>query len=104
MGCPIGNLALELSDTYPEVRDKICGLFDAWCSRVERCLNEASDRLPKEVNRQSLARFVLTVMEGGMMQARSHRNLDPYDASVAHLRTYFDQLMQVAARQSSKSK
>lgn len=93
MGCPIGNLALELSDTYPVVREKVKGLFEAWCSGIRQCLDEAADRLPAHVNRETLAQFILTVMEGGMMQARAHRSLDPYDASVAHLRGYFDQLL-----------
>lgn len=93
MGCPIGNLALELSDTYPMVREKVKGLFEAWCAGIQKCLDEAADRLPAHVNRESLAKFILTVMEGGMMQARAHRSLEPYDASVAHLRGYFDQLL-----------
>lgn len=93
LGCPIGNLALELSDTYPGVREKLAGLFEAWCRGVKRCLDNASERLPRDVNRETLSKFVLTVMEGGMMQARAHRSLDPYDASVAHLRDYFDHLL-----------
>lgn len=93
MGCPIGNLALELSDTYPIVREKVKGLFEAWCAGIRTCLDAAADRLPSHVDRESLSRFILTVMEGGMMQARAHRSLDPYDASVAHLREYFKQLL-----------
>ncbi|HWL94793.1 MAG TPA: TetR/AcrR family transcriptional regulator [Phycisphaerae bacterium] len=93
MGCPIGNLALELSDTYPAVREKIKGLFEAWCAAIRKCLDEAGDRLPTYVDRAGLSRFVLTVMEGGLMQARTHRTLEPYDASVAHLRGYVDQLL-----------
>jgi hypothetical protein len=42
----------------------------------------------------SLSRFVLTVMEGGVMQARAHRSLVPFDASVEHLRAYFKLLEQ----------
>lgn len=93
MGCPIGNLALELSDTYPIVREKVKGLFEAWCAGIRTCLDAAADRLPSHVDRESLSKFILTVMEGGMMQARAHRSLEPYDASVAHLRVYFDQLL-----------
>jgi hypothetical protein len=32
-------------------------------------------------------------MEGGVMQARAHRNLAPFDASVQHLRNYFNLLL-----------
>jgi hypothetical protein len=33
------------------------------------------------------------VMEGGVMQARAHRNVAPFDASVEHLREYFRLMM-----------
>ena len=45
-----------------------------------------------------LARFVLTVMEGGLMQARAAGDLKPFDESVAELRGYFSLLEQRAAR------
>jgi hypothetical protein len=32
-------------------------------------------------------------MEGGVMQARSHRSLEPFDACVAQLRDYFNLLL-----------
>jgi len=45
--------------------------------------------------------FVLTVMEGGVMQARAHRAVEPFDASVNHLREYFR--LMVAQRESENS-
>ncbi len=93
MGCPIGNLALELSDTYPVVREKLAGLFAAWCGAIRQCLDHAADRLPPDMDRDGLAQFVLTVMEGALMQARAHKNLKPFDASIAHLRDYFERLL-----------
>ncbi len=101
MGCPIGNLALELSDTYPEVREKLSGLFNAWCKAIKGCLDAAGDRLPSHLNRETLSRFILTVMEGGMMQSRAQRSVEPYEASIAHLRDYFDQLIAAGAAKSS---
>jgi TetR/AcrR family transcriptional repressor of nem operon len=41
-------------------------------------------------------------MEGGVMQARTHRTLAAFDASVASLRDYFDRL-HAAALEESKS-
>jgi TetR/AcrR family transcriptional repressor of nem operon len=63
--------------------------FDGWTAAVESCLKDAGERLPAELDRGSLAQFVLTLMEGGVMQARAHRSLAPFDASVEHLRNYF---------------
>lgn len=99
MGCPIGNLALEVSDGNPEARALIHRNFENWARRVEGWLVAAGDRLPLTVDRARLARFVLTVMEGGLMQARAAGNMAPFDDSVAVLRDHFNQL-QAQARQN----
>jgi AcrR family transcriptional regulator len=93
LGCPIGNLALELSDTHPHVREHCAKLFAMWSGWIECCLDAASDRLPSEVPRKRLSSFVLTVMEGGLMQARAHGELGPYDESVAALRDYMERVI-----------
>ena len=92
MGCPIGNLALEVSDDHRGARVLIAANFENWVKEVATWLEAAGDRLPQDVDRARLARFVLTVMEGGLMQARAEGNLAPFDASVAELRTYFSLL------------
>lgn len=89
MGCPVGNLALEVGDEYPQVRALIDRNFNNWIAAVKTWLDAAGDRLPPDIDREQLARFVLTVMEGGIMQARAADSLEPYDASVAQLRAYF---------------
>jgi TetR/AcrR family transcriptional repressor of nem operon len=91
-GCPIGSLALELHEPDPEVRALLAVNFSGWTQAIERCLADAGARLPKNVNRKELASFVLTVMEGGVMQARTHRSLHPFDAAVRRLRDYFTRL------------
>ena len=102
LGSPIGNLALELSDTHPEVRPDIERNFDLWTARIESWLDAASHRLPASTDRRALARFVLTVMEGGVMQARTANELTPFDDSVAELRSYIDALLE-SAFQKEKS-
>jgi hypothetical protein len=93
MGCPIGNLALEVADDNPEARKLIDANFANWAAYIRRWLDAAADRLPKQVNRDQLSRFVLTVMEGGLMQSRAAGHLGPFDDSVAQLRTYFDTIL-----------
>ncbi len=93
LGCPIGNLALEVSDGYPEARKKIDLNFRNWSGAVRRWLEAAAPNLPADVNLDHLSEFVLTVMEGGMMQARARDNIAPFDASVAVLRDYIDRLL-----------
>ncbi len=92
-GCPIGNLALEMSDEHPRIRELVAENFVAWRAAVEESLHELSDRLPEEPDTHRLAAFVLTVMEGGVMQARAHASLEPYDNAVEILRDYFERLL-----------
>jgi AcrR family transcriptional regulator len=96
-GCPIGSLALELHEPDPPVRELLAANFDGWTNAVKACLDAAKDRFPKGTDTQALSQFILTVMEGGVMQARTHRNLKAYDASVAGLRDYL-KLLEGGAR------
>lgn len=92
-GCPIGNLALEMSEKSDGVRKKISLNLHSWCKVIQRCFEDAADRLPTDVNCARLATFALTVMEGGVMQARAHRSIDPFDESVAMFRDYIERLL-----------
>ncbi len=96
LGCPIGNLALELSDTHPQARPKIEANLAGWRAGIRGWLDEAADRLPQDCDREALSYFVLTVMEGGLLQARAADDLAPFDASVAVLRDHFNRLLAAA--------
>jgi AcrR family transcriptional regulator len=89
-GCPIGSLALEIHEPDPAVRELLVANFSAWTDAVKECLGAAPERLPPDVDRKALAQFVLTTMEGAVMQARTFRSLEPFDASVDQLRNYFN--------------
>jgi len=91
--CPIGKLALEVGRHSAPARAKIAENFAAWRAHIRQCLDDASERLPLNVDLDGLATFVLTSMEGALMQARTHRDISYYDASISHLRSYFQYLM-----------
>lgn len=91
-GCPIGSLALEIHEPDPPVRELLAVNFNGWVAAIKGCLDAAADRLPAGTDTNALAQFVLTVMEGGVMQSRTHRTLQAFDASVATLRDYLDRL------------
>jgi TetR/AcrR family transcriptional repressor of nem operon len=101
-GCPIGNLAIEVGDSHPEVRRLIDLNFGNWIARVEGWLVAAGDRLPANVDRHELAKLVLTVMEGAIMQARAASALAAFDASVSQLRVYFDLLEERACAEPAR--
>jgi AcrR family transcriptional regulator len=91
-GCPIGSLALELHEPDPPVRELLAKNFDGWVQAVCSCLDEARERLPDGCNTRELAEFVLTIMEGAVMQARTQRDIGFFDRSVKQLRAHFDLL------------
>jgi TetR/AcrR family transcriptional repressor of nem operon len=91
-GCPIGSLALEIHEPDPQVRELLAINFDGWVDAVETCFNAADKRLPKNCDRHALAVFTLTIMEGAVMQSRTYRSLDPFDACVAMLRDHIGRL------------
>lgn len=94
-GCPIGNIALEIHEPDPKVRELLAANFTNWARAIETCLENAGGRFGS-IDRRALSEFVLTVMEGAIMQARTYRDLGYFDRNVAVLRSHFDLLQQVA--------
>ena len=96
-GCPIGSLSLEVGEALPSARQKIAANFDGWVGWIQKCLDDAGDQLPRETDRPALARFVLTVMEGAVMQARAYHSLEPFDSAVKVLGDYLARLVDEAS-------
>ena len=100
-GCPIGSLALELHEPDPPVRELLAANFQAWTAAVEANLAAARERLPASADLPALAEFVLTVMEGGVMQARTYRDLGYFDRAIAQLRHHFAGLAALAEKEAA---
>ena len=98
-GCPIGSLALELHEPDPPVREGLATNFEGWVRHVQACFEAAGERLGG-ADPHGLAVLTLTVMEGGVMQARTHRSLETFDIGVRQLRDYLDRLEQAAFTES----
>ena len=101
--CPVGKLALEVGRRSARARQGIAANFAAWRDCIFVCLREAGDRLPRSTDRRALASFVLTVMEGAVMQARTHKDISFFDVSIAQLRSHFDQLLEQGTREREMS-
>ena len=88
-GCPLGRLALEIDAENRPAHALIAQNFRGWIGAVRECIEQA--HLPN-VDPEALATFVLAVMEGGVMLARSYGAVEPFDQAVAQLREHFRQL------------
>ena len=102
--CPIGRIAFEVEPEMSRVHDRIARNFTAWSNAVKANLEAAKRDLPRGYDTGRLAVFVLTVMEGAVMQARAHKDIAPFDASVAVLREHFAMLKQRAGGNAQKRK
>jgi AcrR family transcriptional regulator len=97
-GCPIGSLALELHEPDPAVRELLAANFSAWVAAVEGCFRDAADRFAPDTDMRSLAELTLNVMEGGVMQARTYRDVSYFDRAVAQLRKMLDAMTHEVVR------
>jgi AcrR family transcriptional regulator len=92
-GCPIGSLALELHDADPIVRERLAQNFTNWVDAVEQCFRAAEHRFVAGTDFRGLAELALNVMEGGVMQARTYRDVAHFDRAVAQFRTFVERMM-----------
>ena len=79
------------------VRELLAENFSAWTRAIESCLEAAGEKLPRGTDKRALAEFILTMMEGGVMQARTHRDIAYFDRGIEMLREHFKLLEARAA-------
>ena len=70
--------------------------FSNWSAAIADCFEAAAHRLPPTTDRRALGEFVLTVMEGAVMQARTYRDIGYFDRNIAVLRDYITMLLATA--------
>ena len=102
LGCPVGNLALEVGNSHPQARSVIAENFQAWREAIRRQIENASGRLPTDVDPAALATHVLATMEGAVMLARTYRDFEPFDQAMNQLRDYFDRLVRDGSEWSGR--
>jgi TetR/AcrR family transcriptional repressor of nem operon len=77
-GCPLNNLALELSLTDPDFRQAINAIFDEWQSALAQKIGATrrSTRLDR-TKRVEAAAFIVSVYSGAMTLAKSSQSAAP---------------------------
>lgn len=78
LGCLVGNLSLELSNTSSEVRTALEGILTRWESMIEACLDEAKMRqeLATDCDPAQLASVIIEAWEGAVLRSKIERNGD----------------------------
>jgi len=84
-GCPIGSLAAEMADGDNELRQALVGAFDSWESFLARGLAamQARGDLTPESDPAALAEATLAAIQGGILLARTKKDLQPLRNALA---------------------
>ncbi len=75
LGCPFGNLALEMSDVHEGFRTRLVQFFDEWAQELEECL-EGGKRAgfwSKDMKSNDMAHFIIAAAEGAIMLTKTYR-------------------------------
>ncbi len=85
-GCPLNNLALELSLSDADFREAVNGVFDRWRSALSLRLH--SDRPDMDASRaHDLATLVVASYSGAMAMAKASQSAEPLRACAVQLET-----------------
>lgn len=91
-GCPLGNLAAEMSDVNEAFREQLKQVFGSWRSLLAETLAEAGrGRRLVPLNTQGLAQHIVSSVEGAILMAKLSRDPDELGNTVTHLKTYIRQ-------------
>jgi TetR/AcrR family transcriptional repressor of nem operon len=78
LGCPVNNLALELSLADPDFRVALRAVFDTWEQAIaDRLRGESSTRRSGKIDSERLATLVVAIFSGAMSLAKAAQNTTP---------------------------
>lgn len=85
-GCPLGNLASELSDLHEGFRTRLAGVFTAWRDCLTAALRRAQPA--GEFQPEAVAQFVVASLEGAILMTKVTKDIAVMEQCVAELRRY----------------
>jgi TetR/AcrR family transcriptional regulator, transcriptional repressor for nem operon len=93
-GCLIGSFALELSETHPEIRQKVSQIFRGLADHFEQifvplCRAHAGPNTPSP---RELAEQMIMVIEGGVVLSRAHFDRRYVPQALRSFRRYLEML------------
>ena len=89
---PMAGFSAEVSESHPQVRDRLAEIFASWCDRIEDLLQRAGSRIPITTDRAALAQLIVCSTEGAVLGTRLNHSLAPFDAVIGQLRGYLTAL------------
>lgn len=89
-GCPMGNLASELSDVHEGFRRRLAEIFTVWRERVTEALREAQadSSLRSDSDPASLAHFLVAALEGAILMTKVTKDIQIMTTCVGELKAH----------------
>jgi TetR/AcrR family transcriptional repressor of nem operon len=89
-GCPLGNLASELSDVHEGFRARLANVFSAWRARLTQALDQAQRRgeVADDCRPEPVAHFLVASLEGAILMAKLTKDIRVMEQCVEELKRY----------------
>lgn len=94
LGCPLNNLAQEMSPIDEGFRISIEEFFSLWQQTIASSLKRGQDLalVKQDINLDETARFIITIIEGAFGQAKVSQSRDDFFKTGHQLSRYLDTL------------
>ena len=98
-GCPLNNLAMEMSPIDEGFRLRIQALFGSWQRGIASALRQgqAHGKVRQGVDADQIATFILASIEGTIGLGKNAQSMDVFEASFAGLDLFLDSLRPTTA-------
>jgi TetR/AcrR family transcriptional regulator, transcriptional repressor for nem operon len=89
-GCPMGNLASELSDVHEGFRQRLAGIFVDWRSRLAEALRlgQALGLVRPECQPAAVAQFLVAALEGAILLTKVTKDILVMEKCVEELKQH----------------
>lgn len=89
-GCPMGNLASELSDVHEGFRKRLAEVFVAWRVTIAQALRrgQAGGRLSDDCNPEGAAQFLVAAIEGAILMSKVTKDIVVMERCVDELKQH----------------
>ena len=94
LGCPLNNLAQEMSAIDEGFRERIEKVFLMWRQAISDALKKGQSQgsVDKTLNTEECALFILASIEGTLSMAKNRQNKDVFYSGCKELKRYLDTL------------
>ena len=89
-GCPIGNLASELSDVHEGFRRRLAEIFAEWRAKLTEALSRSqlSGRVSEDFEPSALAQFLVAALEGAILLTKVTKDIQIMERCVEQLKQH----------------